>query len=264
MRERRIALVGYGAIAQDVCGLLRSAAGRYHLGVLRRAASRDLPAGVERLADDAALAAFRPEIVVEAAGHAAVADRLAAPLARGCTVVVSSAGVLQDDALRARLVGAAQAGGGRIVVPSGALGALDYVAAARGAPGLTVRYESRKPPAAWADELAAAGLDPATLDREVVLFDGSAREAAARYPANLNVAATLALAGEGFDRTQVRVVVDPRARGNGHAVACESALGSMRYEAVNAPSPANPRSSMLVARSIVAAVERHFTVLVVL
>jgi len=93
----------------------------------------------------------------------------------------------------------------------------------------------------------------------VTLFVGSAREAAAAYPQNLNVAAALALAGPGFERTQVRVVCDPEATGNIHAVSADSALGSLRVTIANRASPANPKSSRIVGRALLAAIEQYFS-----
>ncbi|WP_262393750.1 aspartate dehydrogenase domain-containing protein [Bordetella pertussis] len=78
-----------------------------------------------------------------------------------------------------------------------------------------------------------------------------------RFPKNLNVAATLALAGIGMTRTRVEVVVDPQARGNQHRIQVRSPLGEMQIELVNAPSPANPKTSWLVAQSVLATIRRH-------
>src|SRR3546814_14455794 len=79
-------------------------------------------------------------------------------------------------------------------------------------------YESRKPIAVWLDELKALGLGPAALTEPVVLYEGSADIAAQRYPKNLNVAATLALAGTGMQATILRVVADPQATPKHHII----------------------------------------------
>ncbi|WP_050831618.1 aspartate dehydrogenase, partial [Bordetella pertussis] len=172
-------------------------------------------------------------------------------------MIICSAGALADDALRARLIAAAEAGGARIRVPAGAIAGLDYLQAVAGRDDAEVVYESRKPVAAWRAELPGMGIDPDTLAESRTLFSGPAREAALRFPKNLNVAATLALAGIGMTRTRVEVVVDPQARGNQHRIQVRSPLGEMQIELVNAPSPANPKTSWLVAQSVLATIRRH-------
>lgn len=262
---QRILLIGYGAIAAELSEALRQ---RGHaVAVLLRPGSRSLG----RVSDDVTIAtslaetaAFAPELVVEAAGHAAVREVVPECLSRGLPVLISSIGALHDEALFRRLVDIAGGHGGRLLLASGALGALDYVRAVRAAEDLSLAYESRKPPAAWAEELRALGHDPAALASPVTLFEGSAREAAAAYPQNLNVAAALALAGPGFERTRVAVVCDPAATGNTHSVKAESAFGTMTITIANRPSPANPKSSWIVSRSLLAAVDQYFSPVVML
>ncbi|MCV0394334.1 MAG: aspartate dehydrogenase [Rhizobiaceae bacterium] len=263
MKERRILVIGYGAIASDlVSELLASKETNYALGLLLRLGSSSRQKAPENVAicesiDEAS--AFRPDLVVEAAGHAAVRESVPALLQLGLPVLVSSIGALHDDALLTELVDTADAHGGHIILASGALGGLDYVRATRGANGLDIVYQSRKPPAAWAGELEALGHEVEELSEPVTLFEGTAREAAASYPQNLNVAAALALAGPGFEGVRVAVVCDPAAKGNSHVVTAKSELGTMRIEIVNRPSPANPKSSWVVARSLLAAIRQHFS-----
>jgi aspartate dehydrogenase len=266
MRLRRVALIGFGAIGRELAtGLLAEAEPGYGLGVLLRPGSATpVPAGCTALADAAALAAFAPNLVVEAAGHRAVGEMVPACLELGLPVLISSIGALHDTALYDRLVATARARGGRLLLASGALGGLDYVRAVRRAGSLSLAYESRKPPAAWAGELAALGHDPASLREPVTLFSGNARAAAAAYPQNLNVAAALALAGPGFEGTQVAVVCDPAATGNSHVVRAESEFGTMSLTIANTPSPANPKSSWIVAQALRAAIEQHFAPVVML
>ena len=262
---RRVAIVGHGAIGKELAAALLARPGYEVAAVLRpgSASASALDPRSTLVHDLAALAAFRPAIVVEAAGAEAVREWGPASLALGVPLLLSSVGALHDDGLRETLVAAAERAGTRLYLPSGALAGLDYVRAARGAGHLRVRYESRKPPAAWAEELARRGL-PAKPDAAVTLLDGNAREAAARYPANLNVAATLALAGVGFEATDVRVVVDPQAAGNTHGISVESDLGRLELSVTNRPSPDNPKTSWVVSRSLFAAIEQHFSTVVFL
>ncbi len=144
----------------------------------------------------------------------------------------------------------ARASHARLLLPAGAIGGLDYIGAVSLLPDLRIVYTSRKPPEAWADELALRAIEPSSLQHELTLFEGSVAQAAALYPRNLNVAATLALACGRPEVVSVRVVVDPKALGNTHEILCESAAGSARFEFVNAPAPSNPKTSMVTALSV--------------
>ncbi|MFA6964727.1 aspartate dehydrogenase [Bosea sp. (in: a-proteobacteria)] len=268
MKALRVVLIGFGAIASDIAaGLLAVPEPGYALGVLLRPDSPSrarVPDSCTALASLDEVEAFAPDLLIEAAGHAAVRDSVPGCLARGLPVLISSIGALHDEALLADLVATARKGGGRLLLASGALGGLDYVRAVRHATQLDLRYESRKPPAAWSAELQRLGHDPATLSQPVTLFSGTAREAAALYPQNLNVAAALALAGPGFEATGVDVVCDPAATGNMHVVTASSEFGTMALTIANRPSPANPKSSWIVAQALLAAVEQHFSPVVML
>jgi len=255
---RRVGLIGYGAIATDVA---RGLAARGHaIVVLARTPPSDgmpLAEAIVRSTED--LVRAKPDVIVEAASQAAVRDIVPDCLAAGRSVIVSSVGALSDEQLFERLRDAAIRGGADLILPSGAIGALDYVRAARDEAATEVTYESRKPVAAWAEELAQLGIDGGSLAAPHVLYQGDARTAAARYPANLNVAATLALAGQGFERTRVRVVVDPAATGNSHTIGVEGPLGRMQISIANKAAPSNPKSSLIVSRSILAAVDQVFS-----
>lgn len=256
---RRLALIGFGTIARDIH--LRLAGEQFSFATLLRPGSASraaVPDGVTILDDIASLLAWAPDLVVEAAGHGAVADILPSVLEAGVPALPASTGALADDVLLARLVESAERGGSRLLVPSGAVGGLDYLAALREATEVRVRYTSRKPPAAWGPELAALGLAKAADERAIVLYEGSAREAARRYPRNLNVGLTIALA-VGHDRLSVRIVSDPAAAGNTHEIEASSELGTAHLSFVNAPAPANPKTSALTAPSLVAAIRRHFS-----
>jgi aspartate dehydrogenase len=268
MKMRRILVIGFGAIAGDLIDTLgASTEPVYRSAVWLRPGSSSRA----RVPDDVAVcggidevADFAPDLVVEAAGHGAVREQVAQCLELGLPVLVSSIGALHDDALADRLIETARTHGGRLLLASGALGGLDYARATRGARDLKVTYESRKPPAAWSKELSALGHDTRTMTGIVTLFEGTAREAAAAYTQNLNVAAALALAGPGFERTRVHVICDPETQGNTHVVAIESELGTMHISITNRPSPTNPKTSWIVGRSLLAAIDQHFSPVVMM
>jgi aspartate dehydrogenase len=202
-----------------------------------------------------ALAAARPEAVVEAASHDAVREYGEALLARGISFVALSGGALCDDALRDRLERAAAQHRALLYVPSGGIGGLDALKAVCLGGAEEVSIAVTKPPAAWkgipyVDEL---GVDLDRLSAAKVLFDGSAREGVPHFPANVNIAAVLSLAGLGFDRTRLKVVADPALRFNTHFIRIHGPTGTvdLRFESV--PSPDNPKTAMLACYSALAA-----------
>lgn len=260
MRKKRIAIIGYGAIARDVLTTLQDTAFVENLAVLHRTfPTQDDAQTINHFNTLDALRNWKPDFVIEAAGHDAVRSYVPDLLENGFPVLVSSVGALHDDELFESLLAKAEQGQTRLLLPSGAIGALDYVRACRFTKDQHIVYESRKPVQAWQNELAERGYDFGTLHEPVILFEGMAREAARLYPANLNVAATLALAGVGMDQTHVRVVADPSITGNQHHIHIQSDHGQMRVTFENAVSPSNPKSSRIVSKSIVAALQHYFS-----
>lgn len=260
MKAWRIGLIGYGAIARDVIEELRRRHDGLCFTVLRRGPVHEGGAHLAHVGDLDALVASAPDIVVEAAGHQALMESAPRLLERGVSVIAASVGSLIQDSGAGRLVDELHRigarGKSRLIIPPGAIGGLDYIGAIAHLDDADIVYTSRKPPQAWADELATRGLSPGDLIGEYVLFQGAVQDAAARYPRNLNVAATLALALGDATRISVRVVVDSTAPGNMHEIACRSAAGFARFEFINAPSPANPKTSLVTALSIVHCVEQ--------
>lgn len=259
----RIALIGFGTIAADVAAGLREQAGDYVMAALVRRPDAPLPDDVHRLNDLADMLAWRPDLVIEVAGQAAVREYLGNCLEAGVPVVMTSVGAMADDAQGQALHDAARAGNTQLMIPAGAIGSLDYLNALRHIEGVRVSYESRKPAAAWAAELAEQGYDAAILGEAVVLYEGDAATAAQKYPKNLNVAATLALAGVGMQATQVKVVADPGVTTNQHTIHVDSPLGTLSTKLVNQPSPGNSKTSWIVAQSVLAIVQRQFARIVV-
>jgi aspartate dehydrogenase len=202
-----------------------------------------------------ALVAARPEVVVEAASHDAVREHVEALLESGIAVIVLSGGALADDALRARLESAAARNRALLYVPSGGIGGLDALKAACAAGVDEVTIAVTKPARAWKDipYVERLGIDLDRLSGPVTLFEGTARDGVPHFPANVNIAAVLSLAGIGFDRTRLKVVADPALRFNTHFIRIKGATGTidLRFESV--PSPDNPKTAMLACYSALAA-----------
>jgi aspartate dehydrogenase len=250
-----VAIGGLGAIGLDLARALDrgvdglrliavSAADRVR-GRTRVAGFRAVPDVVE-LPDLA-----EADIVVEAA-PAAVFERVAsAAIARGRIFVPSSVGALLP---RMHLVEQARATGARIVVPTGALLGLDAVRACAEGDVASVTIETRKPPGGLvgAPYLVANGIDVLAVTEATCIFEGNALDAAAGFPANVNVAAALALAGIGPERTRVKIWADPAVDRNIHTIRVEAAAARLTMTIENVPSEANPRTGRLTPLSVLA------------
>jgi aspartate dehydrogenase len=140
------------------------------------------------------------------------------------------------------------------MVPSGAIGGLDAISAGAvgGLDEVTIR--TRKPPAAWKGTAAETQVDLDRVTEPVLLYSGTAREAAKLYPQNVNVQAALALAGVGMDATRSEVYADPGVRYNTHEIVARGAFGEIRVSIGNVPSEASPKTGRIVAMSMVKAI----------
>ncbi len=141
-----------------------------------------------------------------------------------------------------------------LYLPSGALAGLDGIKAAASGHLRSVTLTTRKPPRslAGAPGILRRKIRLDKLRKPMVVFQGSARQAAKEFPQNINVAATLALAGVGAARTRVKIIADPGIRTNIHEVEAVGDFGRLTARTENRPSPANPKSSLLAVRSAVA------------
>jgi aspartate dehydrogenase len=253
----RTALIGCGAIGQEIVAQLVAAdAPGAIVGVLERphnlARTRELAAGRFPVTDQLPeLLATKPETVIECAGHSAVAAHGASVLRAGIDLIIAATGCLADRGLSAELVNASR-GGGRLLIPSGAVAGIDGLLAARGNLA-SVTYQSAKPPAAWRGTPAEKLIDLGAVAKPTTFFEGSAREAALGYPQNANVGVTIALAGIGLDRTRVRLVADPGLRDPLGIIDADGALGKFRFEILAYAAPGNPKTSRLTAYSLLLA-----------
>lgn len=247
----RVGVIGHGAIGAVVAAEL--AAGRLPrcelAGVLTRSRREGVPqalASLEQLIE-------RSDIIVEAAGHQAVSDHGADVLAAGVDLLVVSVGALVDDALRLRLTRGDLPG--RLLLSSGAIGGLGLLRAAALLGTIdSVRLTTTKAPdtllAGWMTPSLTAELRTGTTP--VPVFEGTAREAVVHFPTSVNVAATLALATLGLDRTRVTVVADRTALRVRHVIEVDGDAGHYGLHIENTPST-NPRTSAITPYNVLRA-----------
>ncbi|ABE45587.1 aspartate dehydrogenase [Polaromonas sp. JS666] len=265
----KIAMIGCGAIGASVLELLHGdsdvvvdrvitvpeARDRTEIAVARWAPRARV---LEVLAADDA-----PDLVVECAGHGAIAAHVVPALERGIPCVVTSVGALSAPGMAQLLEQAARRGKTQVQLLSGAIGGIDALAAARVGGLDSVVYTGRKPPMAWKGTPAEAVCDLDSLTVAHCIFDGSAEQAAQLYPKNANVAATLSLAGLGLKRTQVQLFADPGVSENVHHVAAHGAFGSFELTMRGRPLAANPKTSALTVYSVVRALLNRGRALVI-
>jgi aspartate dehydrogenase len=216
---------------------LAAAAGRDPAAVAARLAALGHP-GARAVPLEALAGAC--DVLVECLSPEAAATLLEGCIDRDLVVVPVSVAVLLE---RPALLERARRAGTRVVVPSGAVAGLDALRAAALGELRAVRLRTRKPP---------AGLD-AAADAPVRVFAGNALDACRAFPRNVNVAATLSLAGLGGARTEVEVWIDPTLARNVHEIEIESDATRIRMSIENLPSASNPRSSAITAHSVCAA-----------
>ncbi len=194
-------------------------------------------------------------IVVEALPPAAF-DSVARPaVASGRHLVALSTGALMA---RPELFDLARETGARITAPSGAILGLDAIAAAAEAHIDEVTIRTSKPPRglAGAPYVEEQGLELDGLTKPLCIFSGPVTEAIRHFPANVNVAASVSLAGIGPDRTRIEVWADPTLKRNVHEVRLKGETCNFTAQIENLPDPDNPRSSRITALSALAALRR--------
>jgi aspartate dehydrogenase len=256
----RVAIGGLGAIGKVVAQYLdRGIDGIALAAVSARDVARAKAAisGFARPVPVLPLARLGEEadIVVECAPAALLRELAEPALARGRAVMALSCGALLDHF---DLVDLARRQGGRILVPSGALLGLDAVAAAVEGGISNVHMVTRKPPRGLlgAPYLEENAIEIVGLSEPKRVFAGPAREAARGFPANVNVAAALALAGIGPDRTTIEIWADPTLTRNVHRIEVEAEAARFSMQIENVPSAENPRTGRLTALSVVAALRK--------
>ena len=177
------------------------------------------------------------DLVIESASQKAVRFIVPQALEAGCDVMVLSVGALADKELREELFRLAKQNNCKLYFPSGAVVGIDGINSASAAGISSVTLTTRKPPSglAGAPYITDLGIDLEKIEKETLLFEGTASEAVKAFPANVNVAATISLAGIGFERTKVKVIADPSLSRNVHEITVEGEFGKFPQELKTSP-----------------------------
>ncbi|MEM7211566.1 MAG: aspartate dehydrogenase [Pseudomonadota bacterium] len=199
--------------------------------------------------------AAHADIVIECAPKPIFRSLAESALQAGRTFVPLSCGQMLEHM---DLVDIARANGGRVLIPTGAIIGLDLIRAMAVGKIHSVTLETRKPPNGLegAPHLVNNNISVENLSEPKLVFKGNAREAAIGFPANVNVAAALSLAGIGPDRTMVEVWADPTIDRNMQTVRVASDSGEAEMCVRNIPSVENPRTGKITALSVIACLQR--------
>jgi aspartate dehydrogenase len=257
----RVAVVGLGAVGirvvealdRGIDGLMLAAVSvqnpEKHRGRLTSLMRTPAVLPIEGLVDVA-------DIVIECAPAKLLRSIVAPFVTSRKTAIVLSAGALLENE---DLIDLARQNGGQIVVPTGALIGLDAVTAAAVGTIHSVRMVTRKPVTglAGAPYIVENNIDIERITEPLKIFDGTAREAAKGFPANLNVAVALSLAGIGPDRTRLEIWADPALTRNVHRVDVVSDSASFSMSIENIPSE-NPKTGLITALSVIAYLRKQY------
>lgn len=188
----------------------------------------------------------KADVIFEAASQKAVKIYAKKVLEQGKDLIIMSIGSLGSDKLCNELTELAKSHHCKIYLPSGAVCGIDGILSASIDEIDKVTLVTTKPPKA---------IDK-TIEKRTVIFHGSASEAVKKFPKNINVAANLSLAGIGFEKTYVEIVVDPVATRNSHKILAHGRFGRLRAIVENMPNPNNPGTSYLASLSAIATLKR--------
>lgn len=190
------------------------------------------------------------DLIIEAASREIVPELVKKCLLNNKSIMVISIGGLIDQE---GLFELAEKSNGRIYLPSGALCGLDAVKAAHEATIDKVELITRKPPQGLkgAPYFKDKNIDLDHIDKETVVFSGSAKEAIKGFPKNINISALLSLAGIGPEKTIVKIITSPEYKRNSHQIIVEGEFGRLEAKTDNIPSPQNPKTSYLAVLSCI-------------
>ena len=245
----KVGIAGVGALGRIVATALTTGIDGYELAAVSNLDPVDLEVPNVSFSE----LAERCDVIVECLPAAVVPALAAEVLPRNKTLLLisSCALILYPEITKYQK--------GRVLVPSGALAGLDAVMALSQKEISSATIISTKSPAGFKNNsyLIEKSISLDDAQNRVMIFSGNVNEAAKHFPANINVAATLALAGIGPDKTQVEIWADPDVNNNTHEIVVEGPTGIIRSRIENLPDPSNPKSSVQAAYSLIAALKKR-------
>ena len=262
MPEKNVALIGCGTIGTQLALAIESGniANASLVGLFdivnsnAKSLKSRLKSNPELYTDFDGLINSSADIIIEAASQQAVREFGKGIIEANKDIMIMSVGALADTTFLAQLLESAAITNGpkRIYVPTGAIAGIDAIRSVRNhIDSLTLT--TTKSPMALAGapffETSEVSLD--NITKVTAIYEGSAAKAVKLFPANVNVAAVLSLAGIGADKTKVKIVVDPQATTNQHEIMATGSFGDIKITVNNVTSPGNPKTSFLAILSAI-------------
>lgn len=260
-------IIGYGAVGRTIVKHFTGIKSKHQLlGILVRPESgpmvtKQLQKPIKTFTSIEEVIKAKPDLVVECAGQQALQQYGLSLLHSGIDLMIIATGALADDRFRCNLLEAGRKGGAKLHVPAGATAGLDGLGALKAGGLEKVTYISTKPCNAWKGTPAEVEFDLNNLNQPTQIFYGNAREAALKYPQNANLAATIALAGIGFEKTYISLIADPNAITNVGKIQANGNFGQMKVEIRGQPLKNNPKTSAVTAFSLIHAINSQENVI---
>ena len=248
---KSVMFVGYGSMARKVHEMLPKNIVLSTVLASPRSAERiktEIGDSIDVITSVEDLVKF-PDLAVEMSGQNGLKEHAIKILEKGIPLGIISVGAFTDEKFAVSLADVAEVYGVKIHILAGAVAGIDGINAASLAGLSEVVYQGKKHPSSWKGSHADKLIDYDSLAEPTVFFTGTAREAAALFPANSNVAATIALAGVGLDDTTVELIADPTLEHNIHHITAEGVFGKLEIIMTGLPLAENPKTSSLAAFS---------------
>src|ERR671910_414405 len=192
------------------------------------------------------------DIVVEAASQNALTSYLNSIISLKKDALVMSVGAFANPEFFSQIIKNVEKNDTNLYLPSGAIAGIDAIKSVRSSISY-VTITTTKNPNSLKDSpfFKKTNLTIDSIKKRTLIFEGSAIEAVQNFPANVNVAALLGLAGIGIEKTKVNVIADPTLRINKHEIKVIGKFGELIVRVKNIPSPTNPKTSYLAVLSVI-------------
>lgn len=256
---KRIGLLGCGAIGTEMAIAIDSgiiSAKLTHVFDFSKEASQRLVSKLKNkpvITENVGLLATSPvDLIIEAASQNAVRDNALTFLQNRKDMMIMSAGALLDESIFEIVSEGCKDFNKRIFLPSGAIAGLDSIRAVKNELESIVLVTTKNPKALkGAKFFKTSKINPDKIKESTTIYDGTAEEAVRLFPANINVAALISLAGIGSTKTKVRIVADPKTDKNTHEIQASGKFGKFSIKIENIPSESNPKTSRLAILSAI-------------
>jgi aspartate dehydrogenase len=191
-------------------------------------------------------------LVIEAASIKAAQAYMATILKQGKDIMIMSIGAFSDPVFYEDIIKLLTDNNSNVFLPSGAIGGADIIRSVKDyIDEVTIVTTKSNKSLRGAPYFYHNEIDIDTINEKKVIFDGNAVNAIKEFPSNVNISALVSLAGIGFEKTRVKIVVDPNIINNQHEIQVKWKFGSFQIKVDNMPSPDNPKTSYLAILSAI-------------